>query len=124
GVGFTGHRAELDKQLIYMRGRMYDPWSARFMSPDRVVAAPYSVQGHNAYSYVMNRPLAFTDPSGWCGKSLSKEECDAGESIGYQWEDDSNGGHWKTPATERTVYVGGGGGPDASAPGQVGGFWE
>ncbi len=33
--------------------------------PDPIVQAPFSLQNHNRYSYVMNRPFAFTDPSGF-----------------------------------------------------------
>ena len=63
-TGFTGHQAELEAGLINMRGRMYDPRAARFASVDPVVAAPASSQGWSPHSYVLNRPLTFTDPTG------------------------------------------------------------
>ena len=50
--------------LINMNGRMYDPMLARFLSPDDYVQLPYSPQGFNRYSYCMNNPLKYTDPSG------------------------------------------------------------
>lgn len=62
--GFTGHQAELESNLTNMRGRMYDPTLARFMSADPFVSAPVGIQGWNGYSYVLNRPFAFTDPTG------------------------------------------------------------
>lgn len=65
GIGFTGHRAELDHGLIDFGGRMYDPRIGRFTSPDPLVVDPYRGAAYNRYSYVGNRPLRFTDPSGW-----------------------------------------------------------
>ena len=65
GIGFTGHRAQLDGGLIDMRGRMYDPKIGQFFSADPIVADPGSGTSWNRYSYVENRPLALTDPSGF-----------------------------------------------------------
>lgn len=61
--GYTGHE-HLDMfGLINMNGRMYDPVVARFLSPDDYVQGLGS-QGLNRYSYCLNNPLKFTDPSG------------------------------------------------------------
>jgi hypothetical protein len=48
-----------------MNGRMYDPIIGRVLSPDKVVQAPGYTQSYNRYSYCMNNPLRYTDPSGW-----------------------------------------------------------
>jgi len=62
--GFTGHQ-HLDLfGLVNMNGRMYDPLLGRMLSPDNYVQASGSSQGFNRYSYVMNNPLVYTDPSG------------------------------------------------------------
>jgi len=67
--GYTGHE-HLDKLgLIHMNGRVYDPKISRFLSADPLVQAPNNLQSLNRYSYVMNNPMAFTDPSGF--RSLS-----------------------------------------------------
>ena len=50
--------------LINMNGRVYDPILGRMLSPDRFVPDPLSSQGYNRYSYVLNNPLRYTDPSG------------------------------------------------------------
>jgi RHS repeat-associated protein len=50
--------------LINMNGRVYDPVIARFLSPDPYVQAPESSQNFNRYSYCLNNPLNYTDPSG------------------------------------------------------------
>ena len=62
--GFTGHEHLTNFNLINMNGRMYDPVVGRVLSPDNFVQRPYSTQGYNRYSYVMNNPLKYTDPSG------------------------------------------------------------
>jgi hypothetical protein len=53
-----------------MNGRVYDPKLGRFLSADPFVQAPANTQSHNRYSYVLNNPLSFTDPSGYFLKKL------------------------------------------------------
>jgi hypothetical protein len=47
-----------------MNGRVYDPVVARFLSPDPYVQAADYSQSFNRYSYCLNNPLIYTDPSG------------------------------------------------------------
>lgn len=69
--GFTGHE-HLDRTgFIHMNGRVYDPQLGRFLSPDPVVQSPGFSQSWNRYSYVMNSPLSYTDPSGYVRQSAS-----------------------------------------------------
>jgi RHS repeat-associated protein len=67
--GFTGHE-HLDDGLIHMNGRVYDPVLGRFLSADPYIQDPGNLQSYNRYSYVLNNPLFYTDPSGYF--SLSK----------------------------------------------------
>ena len=62
--GFTGHEMLDAVGVIHMNGRIYDPTLARFLQADPFVQFPTNLQSHNRYSYVMNNPLAYTDPSG------------------------------------------------------------
>ena len=62
--GFTGHEHLDVFKLINMNGRIYDPALGRFLSPDNYVQSPNFTQSYNRYSYCMNNPLMFTDPSG------------------------------------------------------------
>lgn len=62
--GYTGHEMLDAFGLINMNGRVYDPIIARFLSPDNYVQSPTSSQGFNRYSYCLNNPLVYTDPSG------------------------------------------------------------
>ena len=45
-----------------MNGRLYDPALGRMLSPDNYTQG--GTQGENRYSYVLNNPLKYTDPSG------------------------------------------------------------
>ena len=62
--GYTGHEHYMECGLIDMNGRMYDPLTARFLSPDPYVQMPDNPQNFNRYAYCLNNPLMYTDPSG------------------------------------------------------------
>ncbi|RKH09905.1 hypothetical protein D7V97_15245 [Corallococcus sp. CA053C] len=64
-MGFTGHETDEELGLINMKGRIYDPQLGRFLSPDPYLPAPRTSQALNRYSYVLNNPLRYTDPSGF-----------------------------------------------------------
>ncbi|MBI2849753.1 MAG: RHS repeat-associated core domain-containing protein [Chloroflexi bacterium] len=60
---FTGQRLD-GTGLYYYGARYYDPAIGRFISPDTIVQNPGNPQGLNRYSYVVNNPLRYTDPTG------------------------------------------------------------
>lgn len=62
--GYCGHEMLDEFQLINMNGRLYDPMIGRFLSPDNYVQMPDNSQSFNRYSYCLNNPLKYTDPSG------------------------------------------------------------
>ncbi len=62
--GYTGHEHLQGVVLINMNGRLYDPMVHRFLQPDNNIQDPYNTQNYNRYSYVMNNPTKFTDPTG------------------------------------------------------------
>jgi RHS repeat-associated protein len=81
--GFTGHEFLADFNLYNMparlshfhlnyfsdgqaggNGRLYDPVVGRFLSPDPYIADPSFTQSYNRYSYVLNNPLKYNDPTG------------------------------------------------------------
>ena len=62
--GYCGHEMLNDYQIINMNGRLYDPVLGRFLSPDNFVQTPDFSQNYNRYSYCLNNPLKYTDPSG------------------------------------------------------------
>ncbi|MFD0893724.1 VCBS repeat-containing protein [Luteolibacter ambystomatis] len=62
--GYTGHEMLDDFGLVHMNGRIYDAELGRFLSADPYVQAPELSQNFNRYSYVLNNPLSYTDPTG------------------------------------------------------------
>lgn len=62
--GYTGHEMLPEFGIINMNGRLYDPLLGRFFSPDNYVQLPDFSQSYNRYSYCLNNPLKYTDPSG------------------------------------------------------------
>ncbi|MFF7261395.1 RHS repeat-associated core domain-containing protein [Streptomyces sp. NPDC008159] len=67
--GFLGKPEDDTTGLSVLGARMYDPALGRFLSPDPV-QTPYVPQNLNAYSYSLNNPVAFSDPSGLCPKDI------------------------------------------------------
>lgn len=68
--GFTGHEHVDSFSFIHMNGRVYDPTIGRMLQADPLMGP--GNQSLNRYSYVVNNPLALTDPTGysWWGTIL------------------------------------------------------
>ena len=64
GRGYGSHEYLPEFGLVNMNARLYDPALGRFLSPDPYVQAPDFTQSFNRYSYCLNNPLKYTDPSG------------------------------------------------------------
>jgi RHS repeat-associated protein len=62
--GYTGHEHLDAFGIINMNGRVYDPLTAQFFSPDPYVQAPGDWLNYNRYGYCMGNPFRYTDPSG------------------------------------------------------------
>ncbi|PAJ71967.1 hypothetical protein CJF42_23805, partial [Pseudoalteromonas sp. NBT06-2] len=71
--GFTDHEHLDEVELIHMNGRVYDYNLGRFMSVDPLIQAPGNSQSINPYSYIMNNPLAGTDPTGYAAEEVEKK---------------------------------------------------
>ncbi len=63
--GYTLHEHYDEFDLINMNGRLYDPVLGRMLSPDIAIQDEYNQQAYNRYSYCLNNPLRYTDPSGY-----------------------------------------------------------
>lgn len=68
--GYTARRYDAESSLWYYRNRMYSTTIGRFLQRD---PAGY-VDGFNQYNYVVNNPLAFTDPRGLYASASDKLE--------------------------------------------------
>jgi RHS repeat-associated protein len=64
GRGYTGHEHLPWFGLVNMNARLYDPALGRFLAPDPYVQMPDFSQSFNRYSYCLNNPLRYTDPTG------------------------------------------------------------
>ncbi|WP_330961503.1 RHS repeat-associated core domain-containing protein [Photobacterium sp. 53610] len=63
--GYTGHEHIEEVGLIHMNGRVYNQELGRFLSPDLFVQSPYISNGFNRYSFVINNPMKYIDPTGY-----------------------------------------------------------
>jgi len=95
--GYTGHEMLDEVGLIHMNGRVYDPTIARFVSADPLISKPDDTQSYNRYSYVTNRPMFYTDPSGFAGIN---DPCSAGaldkQCVASKAKEQSDKTHEKT----------------------------
>lgn len=62
--GYTSHEMLEGLELVHMNGRIYDPAIGRFLTADPFVQFSGDSQSYNRYSYVLNNPLRYSDPSG------------------------------------------------------------
>jgi len=60
--------------LPYDSARYYDPSLGRFISADTIAPSFGNPQNRNRYSYALNNPLKYTDPTGHCAKDGSDGE--------------------------------------------------
>jgi RHS repeat-associated protein len=65
--GFTSQEEIASLCLVNLNARLYDPSIGRFLSADSIIPDAYDGQSYNRYTYVDNRPLSFTDPTGHYG---------------------------------------------------------
>lgn len=119
--GYTGHEHLDEMDIIHMNGRTYLPGIGRFMQPDPLIQSPKHLQNHNRYSYVLNRPLNLTDPSGFswvsdAADAIGRAVSAIGDAIGSAF----GGGSRSSSGTSSGPAAGGGSGsgssPAATAP--------
>lgn len=90
--GFTDHEHLDDAELIHMNGRVYDYNLGRFLSVDPFIQEPGNSQSMNPYSYIMNNPLAGTDPSGYTAEKSCGEQTSCVETEEAPEKKSSSGG--------------------------------
>lgn len=76
--GYTGHEHLQGINLVHMNGRMYDPKLKRFLAPDNYIQDVSNTQNFNRYSYVLNNPLSYVDPSGETYNPPGAIDCSTG----------------------------------------------
>ena len=80
--GYTGHEHLDAFGVINMNGRVYDPLTAQFLSPDPELQAPGDWLNYNRYSYCFGNPMRYVDPSG-CMTEEEKRNIEAQNSLAY-----------------------------------------
>ena len=70
-----------------MNGRVQDAILGRFLSPDPLIQDPSNAQNYNRYTYVLNNPLTFIDPTGF-------DNCEntGGQTLAPNCDDSGQGG--------------------------------
>ncbi len=64
--GFAGEYHDQALDLIHLRARYYNPYLNQFIQADTIVPDSMNPQTINKYTYVLNNPVNYTDPSGHC----------------------------------------------------------
>ena len=100
-LGFTGHAHDRELGLINMKGRVYSPSLARFITPDPAGAAPTSPRLLNRYDYVMNSPMMLVDPTGFQSEGVGADPWGATfrNPVGPAYEPNQR---WLDPNTDLT----------------------
>ena len=77
---FTGQREITGLGIYYYGARFYSPYINRFLSADTMVSSLANPQSLNRYSYVLENPLKYTDPTGHkeCAEMDSHGSCMTG----------------------------------------------
>jgi RHS repeat-associated protein len=74
-----------EAELIHMNGRVYDYNVGRFLSVDPYIIDQGNSQAINPYTYVINNPMGYTDPTGY-----SRESREAWFSYGRGTREDKS----------------------------------
>lgn len=61
---FTGQEFDEEYELYNYNARLYDPVMGRFITADTMIPDWTNPQSLNRYSYCLNNPLKYTDPTG------------------------------------------------------------
>jgi RHS repeat-associated protein len=85
-TGYTGQEQLDNVGLIHLNGRVYDPMTGRMVSADPTVPNAADLQAWNRYSYVVNSPLGYTDPTGFEGEPQTVSVSAGKPSPSPEWK--------------------------------------
>ncbi|NDW17676.1 hypothetical protein D0T53_01940 [Dysgonomonas sp. 216] len=103
--GYTMHSHIDEFGYIHMKGRVYDPETMQFISPDPYIQTPGDWLNFNRYSYCLNNPFKYTDPNGeaWWVPLLIIAASTA-YNVYENWDDISDGGfQWEKFSLYATI---------------------
>jgi RHS repeat-associated protein len=123
-LNFTGQRQDTVSGLYDFLFREYSPVQGRWISPDRAGLGAVSManpQSWNRYAYVLNNPMALTDPTGLCSSLTGSDGTDDCGDGG--WGAGVGGTGW-TGCPPSAESCGGGGGFGYGGGTGAGGGWD
>ncbi len=100
---FTSYERDNETELDFAQARYYSRQHGRFITVDPLMASAVVTvtQSWNRYSYALNNPLKYVDPTGEAFKDLTKEQL----RVFQTYADKQNEGREK-PLTAEEVYNG------------------
>jgi len=108
---FTGQREMTGLGIYHFNARFYSPKLGRFLSADTIVPGAANPQAWNRFSYVVNNPLKYTDPTGHScieedgDGNIIHVDCDSGAPP-PPWnppDDDNSGGGRPEPMPDPSL---------------------
>jgi len=75
---YTDQELDTSTNLYNYDARLYDPVIGRFISPDSIVPDYFNPQSLNRYSYCLNNPLIYVDPTGHYANDPGEDPPDSG----------------------------------------------
>jgi RHS repeat-associated protein len=117
-IRYAGYHYDEETGLYYLKARMYDPITARFLQEDTYRGDMYDPLSLNLYTYVHNNPLMYYDPTGhwpewsniWGGtKTVTKKVGSnvVGITVGvgeWAWETSQGIGELGTQVLETAIH--------------------
>jgi RHS repeat-associated protein len=85
---FNSQELDEETNFYFYNARYYDPQIARFITADNIIPNELNTQSWNRYSYVLNNPIMYNDPTG------HKEERSGLWAVG-DWLNEKFGGESK-----------------------------
>lgn len=86
-----------------MNGRIYDQLLGRFLSADPVIPGIYNLQAYNRYTYGLNNPLRYIDPTGKAPKDAAAGAIEGTLNTGAQTLDAHAGNAANTAGTTSII---------------------
>ncbi|KJR44860.1 YD repeat protein [Desulfosporosinus sp. I2] len=126
-IRYAGEFYDSESGLYYLRARYYNPMTARFLSEDTYTGKPNDPLSLNLYTYCVNNPILFSDPSGHVnvyGASIDIQNAQKimGTNSGYTFVDTSKVSVNPSDIRSTDIIVGGekaGGGVSSNPNGAV-----
>jgi RHS repeat-associated protein len=90
---FAGEEIAAETGFYVLGQRLYDPEIGRFLQPDPLVFDPPDPQSFNRYTYALDNPLSWVDPTGLAPVGLT--DCGDGYLCSPPTESDPGMGPWE-----------------------------